>query len=401
MLTPLLFAAALLAADPDFEVQSLDGSLITGRLVELDGDHLAVETADGPRAIELGSLASVARAGAIPANPPAKAPVVVELVDGSRFPLAEYAVAGDVAQMTLISRARIELPTRTVRSVRFARAEGSDDKRDRQWAEIADARAAGDVLVIRKQGALDEVEGTLQDVDGETVRFEVDKEVVGVNRAKVEGFFYYHPAATDVVEPIGFLTTVDGSRLAVLAAELERGSLIVKTVAGLERTLDVESVVRFDYSTGKIAYLSDLEPQSASYAPLVGPKEDLPALAEYYRYRRDQGFDQRPLSTGGKSYRKGLSLASRTALAYRLPGKFRVFKATVGIDDQVRPLGSVRLVVLGDGKALWQQEVRGDQPVQELEVEILGVKRLEIVADYGEELDIGDRLDLCEARVSK
>ncbi len=107
------------------------------------------------------------------------------------------------------------------------------------------------------------------------------------------------------------------------------------------------------------------------------------------------------MALDGTTFRKGLALASRTSVAYRLPGKFRVFKATVGIDDSVRPLGSVRLSIVGDGKTLWQGEVRGSEPASELEVDMGGVKRLEIVADYGDGLDTSDRLDLCEARVSK
>jgi hypothetical protein len=67
----------------------------------------------------------------------------------------------------------------------------------------------------------------------------------------------------------------------------------------------------------------------------------------------------------------------------------------------VRDSGSVHLVIAGDGKTLWEGDIRGTDPPQELEVGIEGVKRLEITADYGDDLDIGDYLDLCEARVTK
>jgi hypothetical protein len=59
------------------------------------------------------------------------------------------------------------------------------------------------------------------------------------------------------------------------------------------------------------------------------------------------------------------------------------------------------LVIQGDGKTLWEGEVRGSEPARNLEIEIAGIKRMEIVVDYGDDLDIGDRLDLGDARVTK
>jgi alpha-galactosidase len=147
--------------------------------------------------------------------------------------------------------------------------------------------------------------------------------------------------------------------------------------------------------------LSDLEPESVEFTPLFGFKQSPPGLLEYYAYRRDVGFAKNPLRLDGKVYQKGLALASRTKLAYKLPGKFRVFRATVGIDDSVRETGSVKVEIKGDGKRLWQSDVRGSEPARELELEISGVRRLEVVVDYGEGLDVGDRLDLAEAQVTK
>lgn len=96
-----------------------------------------------------------------------------------------------------------------------------------------------------------------------------------------------------------------------------------------------------------------------------------------------------------------MALQSRTVLSYHLPGKFRRFKATVGIDDSVRATGNARLEIKADGKMLWQGELRGSEPARELELDVSGVRRLELVADYGDDLDTGDRVDLGDARVTK
>jgi hypothetical protein len=182
---------------------------------------------------------------------------------------------------------------------------------------------------------------------------------------------------------------------------LEAGKIKLTTPAGVSQEVPLDAVTRFDFSAGKVAYLSDLDPERATFTPLVGLKEPPAGLEAFYQYRRDIGFEESPLRLDGKTYRKGLALASRTELVYRLPGKFRQFRAMVGIDDAVRETGNVHLEIKGDGRILWQGDVRGSEPARELELEITGVKRLEILADYGADQDIGDRLDLGEARVSK
>ena len=63
--------------------------------------------------------------------------------------------------------------------------------------------------------------------------------------------------------------------------------------------------------------------------------------------------------------------------------------------------GDVHVAIKGDGKVLWEGDVRGADPARELELEIADVKRLEILVDYGGGLDVGDWLDLCDVRVTK
>jgi hypothetical protein len=86
---------------------------------------------------------------------------------------------------------------------------------------------------------------------------------------------------------------------------------------------------------------------------------------------------------------------------YRLPGRFRRFKAAVGVDDRVRPRGNVRLVIHGDGRLLLETTISGMDPALQLDLDIAGVRRLAILADYGDDLDLADHLDLCDARVVK
>ena len=396
----LLLSAALATGAVEFEAQTVDGKSAVGRIAELNAQQLVLETTGGPSTFALSALAGLTRKPAPPATD-RKFAIHIELVDQSLLAASGYTVRGGVAQLVLSGGEKLDVPTRAIRWVRFSAAADADEKLTKQWSEITETKADGDLLVVRKSGALDYLEGVQGDIDADICNFELDKEPVPVKRAKVEGVVYFHSAAAELPEAAGQILSSDGSRLAIGKVELVDDKIKIATPAGVTLSLSLEDISRFDFSSGKIAYLSDLDPESATHVPYLGFAEEPAALREFYKYRRDIGFEQNPLRLDGKTYRKGLSLASRSVLVYKLPGKFRLFRGTIGIDDSVRETGDVHVAIKGDEKTLWEGEVRGTDPARELELEIVGVKRLEVLVDYGGGLDIGDRLDLCEARVTK
>ena len=144
--------------------------------------------------------------------------------------------------------------------------------------------------------------------------------------------------------------------------------------------------------------------ESAEWSPFIdnaesGKQPDV--LTQFYRPRHDRGFDGGPLSLGGKTYPKGLSLASRTEMEYKLAGKGRRLQAIAGIDDAVRKQGNVRLIIVGDGKSLYDAKLTGRDEPAPLDIDVAAVKRLKIVVDFGGGLDTGNYLDLCDARIVK
>jgi hypothetical protein len=128
---------------------------------------------------------------------------------------------------------------------------------------------------------------------------------------------------------------------------------------------------------------------------------ELPTRAAWYAPRQDQNLQSGPLQIDGKRYAKGLAMHSRTELVYRLADRYRRFVAVVGIDDTARPRGNVRLVISGDDRVLFEAVVAGTDVPKPIELDMTGVRRLSILADFGDDLDVGDHLDLCEARLLK
>ena len=73
----------------------------------------------------------------------------------------------------------------------------------------------------------------------------------------------------------------------------------------------------------------------------------------------------------------------------------------IGIDPATNGRGHVDLTILGDNKQLFQDSVAGSDKPRTLDIKIVGVRRITIKVDYGKHLDIGDQLNMGNARVLK
>jgi hypothetical protein len=248
---------------------------------------------------------------------------------------------------------------------------------------------------------LDELEGTLSDIGNESVKFEFDGNRLDVNRNKIDGFFYYHPAADESAERRCLVAEVSGSVWKARSLAVAGDQLEVVSGAGVKVTLPLVQVLKIDFSTGNTVWLSDLEPESVHWQPYVESRLTEPLLAKLFHPRRDRGLDGQPLLLGGRTYAKGLALTTRTALVYRLTEDYRQFHAVAGIDDRVRDGGNLQLTISGDGKELFSKTLTGrDEPLP-ISLDVRGVRRLKFLVDFGAELDIADHLHVCDARLTK
>jgi len=107
-----------------------------------------------------------------------------------------------------------------------------------------------------------------------------------------------------------------------------------------------------------------------------------------------------PISIGGRTFERGIGTHSRTEISYPIGGEFEQFAATIGIDDAVRPLGSVVMQVKGDGKTLFDSgALTGETPPRDILVDVKGVQTLTLLVDYGDGLDASDHAGWGDARL--
>jgi hypothetical protein len=399
---PMIVLSALASA-PTFDVQLLDGSRVSGRLVGWDAAQLVVETTGGKTVLDAGKLASVTPLGA-PPNAATKPAVWIDLADGSQLSAAEYTVEKGRARIALSAAEILEVPTAEIDAVRLQPA---SEATALEWSRIRGKKIRGDVLVTGNSNAIDFHQGAIEDVTDAKVRFILDGQALGVKRSKIFGLVYFH--ATPPSTPECPYTIVDsaGSRWAAASLKLNGDKIEFVSSGGRTTRRGLGEIAKIDLSCGKIVYVSDLKADSESFTPypFTVTGKDLASRLEFSRVRRDQNLESKSLRIGGQVFRKGLALRSRSEVAWTLPGNFSRLEAMAGIDDDVRPLGDVRLQILGDGKTLLDTNITGGEKSKSdprpISLDVAGVRRLVLIVESQGNFGTADHLDLGNLRLIK
>jgi len=386
---------AMCAAAVEFDAVGVDGASVRGELRELSAERIVLRTASGEdRVLPPSQVVRLVQPGALPvASEPLNA--WVNLVDGGRLMGVSYVATDGTATVGLPGGGEAKVPTSAIRGVRL---KPMPPEVVSQWEHLAASDVKADCVVIREGAALDYLEGVLGDFGVESFTFSLDGEPLTVKRAKAEGLIYYHARRAEPEPPLCTVTDTSGSRILAAAASLAEGRLQLRTVGGVDLTLSPANVVGIEFPA---QYLSALKPESVVFTPRVPSSAALaPLVAEFYRPRFDRALEPGPLRLGGREYARGLALRSRTEVTFLLPEAFSKFTAVAGIDDRIRPAGNVRLVIRGDDRPLFDQELRGTDAPLPIALDVTGVVRLTIFVDYGSDgTEDGDHFDLCDPRL--
>jgi hypothetical protein len=150
-------------------------------------------------------------------------------------------------------------------------------------------------------------------------------------------------------------------------------------------------ISRIDLRSRRMTMLSDLTPAAQSGDSALGIE---------WPMQKDRSVTGGPMRLSGRTIARGVGVHGGTTLAYTLDGGYEKFTAIVGLDESVGRRGSVIFRVVGDGKELFKSDLlRGGTAAVPVSVEIVGVKKLELVADPADGLDIGDHADWGDAKL--
>lgn len=399
----------------EFSATKLDGTTIAGNIKDWNEQQISLITSDGEQHVPISQLLSLIRSDRPAHVAKESLSRYVELVDGSIIPMDDLQSTG-VATTAFVNASKVFAGAKIVlerKQLAVARLQSLDATVADQWQEIQELDSAGDVLVIKKRGgkSLDHVEGALGDIGQDKIEFKLEDELVRIDRGIVAGIIYHRRSTADLPEPRCVLHGQTGLKAKAVRAQLVGDVIRLSTPAGVELSWPLEDIHWVDFSAGKLLYLSEMEPVTEQWTPLVALPSGAELANSFGKPRRDRSAFGGPLTLLAadghafsesqlRQFSKGLALRSRTELSYRLPTGFRRFLAEAGIDPATSTNGQVRLEIYGDERELLGIDIAGHE-LQSIEVDIAGVKRLKIIVDYGQNFDTGDWLNLCNARIVK
>ncbi len=380
---------------PELEISTLKGDTHKGQLQQLNFSTLKLKTSDGQTEIPVSELLEVRFQ--ITTRPEKNDLAQVVLVDQSRIGCVKIAAASQNVVLESPSLGSFTIPRSSVASIRFSII---DTHVHNAWRDLCERTLKKDLLVIRKKHAegdiLDHLSGVTGDINDQSINFLLGEDDISINRNKVFGIIY-RTRKSETDEPTCLVRLVGSDVIQTSAVTSDGKQLRATLTTGADISIPIDKLQSLDFSRGKVLHLSQIKPREVRFTPMF---DYIPGL---FDYRRDCNLsDGGPLQLGNETYARGLAIHSKTYLRYRIGRDYRRFQAIMGIDNAVAHKGGdVHVVISGDGKKLLETDVRGvDKPVP-IDLDISGVLNLEILVDFGGDLDIADHLDLADAKVIK
>ena len=396
----LLFGSSSLGAD----LRTLAGKTMTGEVVGINDKSIILKTEAGEVATPLADVLELKLQdpGSLPSGTKYSD---IELIDGTMLHCTRFAIKKREAELTVVPGIEVRLP---LASISYILSGADDAKLREEWQKFLPKRGNRDILVPKTGGVGNFLEGTFGEGDEKGTRIEFERAGGGkvlAQLTQIVGLVFFRKAdqlpSTDKAFKVH-----DANRNLLVATKLALGpkGYTITTACGAKVDyLDANKplVARLDYSGGKLTFLSDLEPIRV---------EETSNVDRIDHYRRDKNLEDRALKLANmtdengtstvKTFGKGLALHSRTVLVYDIGGDYKDFKALLGVDEDVGGDSRVKLLIEGDNRELFSTEVkRGDKP-RPITLDVKGVRHLRITVS-SEFLDLGNHLDLVEARVSK
>jgi hypothetical protein len=381
-----------LASGAEWQLRNLKEETIKGELVALEAKSITLKTDKGDVSVPLNEVLHLEMQAAKGSGPY----TLVELTDGSVLrckPETGIQVNGKQVEFTLTSDRKVKAPLTAVSFI-LKEADNAKVRGNPDWKAVLKSRKSHDLFVYWLESRMNPIPGTYGEGTGTTVEFQTEsgtKRQVDLNHKAVAAFVFVNK--TDPNLPLPVCTVVDGQENVILAKKValgEAGAIVVTTLYGSELTYPANQLARLDFSGGKRVYLSELDPRILEERP-----EDKEPV------RKDKNPNDGTLTLAGQKYPRGISLFAPMVLAYPLGGEYKEFTATLGVDDNVEGNTHVKVVIEGDGRELYAQEIKKADKPKELRLSLKDVQELRIKVHPVGVLPFGHHVNIADAKVTK
>lgn len=328
------------------------------------------------------------------------APALVHLADGGALRALILDRAADAVLADTILENRATFPFDRLAAIEFNTAMASTRGTELFEEALQNRLPAQDILIALGdepkaiRGRVESVVGE-KSVDGEDDgrprgRFRVADRSHPFLHEKAHGIVFASGAAKPIAYPMT-VTLIDGSRVSGWLESADVASIRMRTSYGSTPSVPVDRLSLIELRSDQVVYLSDLSPIDEKLESV---------LSRPWPWRKDRSVAGGPIAISGRVYPKGLGVRSSTHLVYPLNGEYEQFVSTIGLDDHVRPRGSVVYRVIADGNVVFDSgRLTGSDEPRDVVVDVGGVKQLTLAVDYGDHLDLADHADWAGARL--
>ena len=402
--------AAVAQTDTKTKVSLLDGTVHQGTLVLISSEGLDLQVDASSIKVPMSDIMLID-------FPETKSvvsdePQVVSLRDGSQL---NCSGANRTAMELTVSSAtfgELKIANKHVRSIRL---QADNPAYRSQWNTFLKRETDKDLLIVAKRdgSGLDFLAGVVSAIGAEKTEFLLDGETVPVPAARVYGVVFASITSAESAQPVHVtpdakVTSHKGDQFAASTVQFSNGAFEIETAWG--QSLQVASVLirSIDLSSGRVQYLSDLEPleerldgidpEGSLLAGLIDKEEETLLFGP----RRDTTMERTSrLRLRGREFSKGLCIHSRTEISWALDEKYTSLDCLVGIDDEVAFSGNhiTALKISGDGNVLFEKNISTTDDPLPLQLPLNGVSTLTILVDFGDNESTCDWLDLADAKL--
>jgi len=404
VLQALLTLATTQTGKADTSLTLLSGAIEPADLVRVSATEVVVKKDDKEKRFDTAGILYVDFGGDVlplPATPH----IEVRLVDGSHLRCNAAAIRGREIELHLFNGLSFKCPLDVVRHVL---CEAQDESNRAEFKQLLARNTAQDILRLasRDGATINTFEGVIGEADakGETLKFKTEDTTASINMNRVRGLIFSRRASERTSNAACKLIDRCQNTLVLARVDSQGEEFTIGLTSGVELKVPRSLISRLDFSMGKLAFLSDLEPVLREFR--FGVKEDLVKdLPE--KYGRDatlftsKNGTSRQIRIGQRGFSKGLNIHSPTILEFDVSG-YNWFRCILGMDDGVTRPGRAGVRIEGDGKELFGAQVTGGDKPREIELNISGVKRLKLAVDRGDDDDeLGDHISFGDARITK
>jgi hypothetical protein len=393
----------------DAVVELSDGTELEAQLDSIDESTVKFVTGGEEKLIPTDEVSQI-RFAAESDSPDVETGIQIALIDGSKLRYKNANVVGrDLVGLTQ-DGTDVKVSTRLVDYAIFA--SDADPELQKEWTKVAGLDRESDALVVNRDQKLQMVDGVIGDISDKAVTFTVGERTAEVKRARLTGILFYR-RIKDELPPANFvLKLADGSRIQSRLLAVKDETALVTSRSGAKFEIGADAITTIDLREGRSVSLTDLDPASNDWEPLLTSSTLQSKLKQFSLARMDQSFSGKRLSLlvddqsgtlTRREFPKGFAIQGGGKLSFLLAKQYRQLTGTIGFDPDANSTGVVKLVIQIDGKNRVEEVLdasKMETPFA-IDVDLIDASRIVFKVDYHDRRNVGDILHAVELKLHR